>query len=206
MRGVRLPAPLVLSLLLLGSLGSLGSLGCASLPQPAPLRQADAIVVLGNRPPVDEQGRVRPETRARVEAGVRAYRQGLAPVLLMTGGPAPSGAVEAEVMRALAIELGVPAEAILTEPRSSDTIDNARFSMALLCEGEAEPCIPAVIVVTSPYHLERAGRLFECAGARVQLAPAEVPTTTAHRLREGSVRLYYGLIDECRRAAPPPSP
>ncbi|MBO6934472.1 MAG: YdcF family protein [Deltaproteobacteria bacterium] len=175
--------------------------GCATVPPPHGLGPADAIVVLGNRPPVEPDGSVRFETRKRVEAGVRVYRRGLAPILLMAGGPAPSGHVEAEVMRDLAIELGVPASAIRIEPRSTDTIENARFSVALLCEGQEEPCTPHVIVVTSPYHLRRAEHLFECAGARVQTEAAEVPARAGRVFSESFIRVMYGFTRECHRAA-----
>ncbi len=175
--------------------------GCATVPPPQALGPADAIVVLGNRPPVEPDGSVRFETRERVEAGVRVYRRGLAPILLMAGGPAPSGHVEAEVMRDLAIELGVPPEAIRIEPRSTDTIENARFSVAILCEDQPEPCVPEVIVVTSPYHLRRAEHLFECAGAQVQIHGADVPTQPFHVFSESFIQVMYGFIPECRRAA-----
>ena len=153
-----------------------------------------------DRVTVEPDGSVRFETRQRVEAGVRVYRQGLAPILLMAGGPAPSGHVEAEVMRDLAIELGVPPEAIRIEPRSTDTIENARFSVDLLCEGRQE-CRPEVIVVTSPYHLRRAEHLFECAGARVQTHPADVPARPGRVFSETFIAVIYGFVPECRRAA-----
>jgi len=174
---------------------------CASVPAPQVLGPADAIVVLGNRPPVNEDGTVRFETRTRVEAGVRVYERGLAPVVLMAGGPAPSGHIEAEVMRDLAIELGVPPEAIRIEPRSTDTIENARFGVAALCAGQPEPCRPKIILVTSPYHLRRAEHLFECAGARVQLHAADFPSNPVRVLMESTIRVVYGFIPECRRAA-----
>lgn len=147
-----------------------------------------------------------PETRRRVERGVALFHEGFATTLVMTGGPAPHDRIEAEVMRDLAISLGVPAEAIRIEPRSRDTIENARFTVAMLCEGEPL-CFPSVIVVSTPYHLERAGRLFECAGARVQLAGTEIPPESSYRRRLGfserAVRFYYALIDECDAATPP---
>lgn len=179
--------------------------GCAQrlvpeLPEP---RRADAIVVLGNRPPVDAEGKVRPELRRRIEAGVQLFEAGLAPRIVMTGGPAPSGHIEAEVMRDLAIELGVPRDAILVEGRSRDTIENAGFTLRLLC-GNDPNCVPSVIVVSTRYHLARAKRLFECAGARVQIAASALPEDEpnyAKRLgfSERFVRLYYGFIRPCDR-------
>jgi len=177
-------------------------------PQP-PLKTADAIVVLGNRPPVDAEGNVQPETLRRVKTGVRLWYLGLAPVLLMTGGPAPFGVVEADVMRTLAIRLGVPPERILTERRSRDTVGNARGSVALLCGRAGKPgadCSPEVIVVSSPFHLRRARDLFRCAGAKVQVAETPLPDDRDYRMRfrwmERIVRVAYAFFDACGKARP----
>lgn len=186
----------------------LATTGCARglLPETPPLHPADAIVVLGNRPPVDAEGNVRPELRRRLEKGLALFRAGHAPLLVFTGGPDGRGHVEAEEMRRFALARGVPAERIRIEPRSRDTIENAGFTVALLC-GADPTCVPELIVVSAPFHLRRARRLFECAGARVQLAaaelPAEDPDAYARRFAfyERFARLYYGFIDPCRRSA-----
>lgn len=168
-----------------------------------PLTPADAIVVLGNRPPLDDHGRVAPETARRVREGVALFRRGLAPRLLFTGGPAPRGGTEARVMARYALELGVPADAILREERSRDTAENAHNSVTLLCRGER--CHPSVIVVSSPYHLRRAARLFECAGARVQTAGTEIPDDVGYQASftayEYGVGLAYVFDDACARAS-----
>jgi len=169
--------------------------------------RAEAIVVLGNRPPVDKHGRVMPETQRRVRRGVELYRAGLAPVLVMTGGPAPRGNIEAEVMRDLAVELGVPEDAIRVETKSRDTIENARFTKQLLSgEGDAVRK-PQVILVTSPYHLARAQRLFDCAGFDVEPAAAEAPPRALSRIGSAAYEVmaavYYAFIDECAQARGP---
>ena len=122
---------------------------------------------------------------------------------MFTGGPSARD-VEAEVMANYARSLGVPESAILIESRARDTVDNARLSVALLCQDRArDPCRPDVIVVSTPYHLRRATRLFECAGARTQAAAAELPDTgtqigfSAH---EYAVRVAYVFVDACARA------
>lgn len=170
-------------------------------------------MVLGNRPPVDAEGRVRPELRRRVETGVRLWKEGRAPLLVMTGGPAPSGHVEAEVMRELAVELGVPHDAIRIEGRSRDTIENAGFTLAMLCDEHEtretpDRCEPRLLVVSSPFHLPRAGELFECAGARVVVAPTPLPDDPEHAetyaetftRSESFVRFAYAFVDPCDRA------
>lgn len=166
----------------------------------APLWRADAIVVLGNRPPRGPDGRVAPETARRVRRGAELYARGLAPLLIVTGGRATGGGTEADVMAAYARELGVPAEAIRMERRSRDTAENARYAIALLCEGRAN-CHPRVIVVSSAYHLRRARRLFECAGSRPQVAATETPDDRSHQIgfaaHEYGVRIAYIFVDAC---------
>ena len=183
---------------------SLVSCARALPPAPRPLRVADAIVVLGNRPPMDAAGNVMPETRRRVTQGVALFQAGFAETLVMAGGPAPHDRVEAEVMRDLAVEQGVPASAIRLEGESRNTIENARNTLRLLCAGEV-PCYPSIIVVSSPYHLRRARRLFECAGARVQTSASADPGGSYGRrfaLSEALVSFAYAFVDECRDAQP----
>jgi uncharacterized SAM-binding protein YcdF (DUF218 family) len=173
-------------------------------PPPAP---ADAIVVLGNRPSLGDDGEIAPELRRRVERGVELYRQGLAPRLVLTGGPAGDGVVEAEVAARHARALGVPASALVLEVESQDTIGNVTGAMERLCPrgSGASSCHPRLLVVSSPYHLERARWLFECAGAEAVLAGTEIPDDSSYRIsfviRELVVRLYYLHVDYCARAA-----
>jgi len=194
---------------LLGLAGFLG--GCASvisrpllLPE-EPLTPAEAIVVLGYGPPVEKDGSPKPELLRRVEQGVKLYQQGLAPALVMTGGNTYADYYEADVMRDVAVGMGVPEAAILREREAMDTITNARYSVALLCQGRpAGTCAPGIILVSSPYHLKRGKMLFECAGAKVQTSAAAVPPARGYAIGfsfyEYNVRLQYRLVDECAMA------
>jgi hypothetical protein len=85
--------------------------------------KADAIVVLGCKSSA--------RLRRRVECGVRLYREGVARVLLLSGGgngPEP----EAELMLRVALAHRVPQAALLIEAHSRDTVDNARETALLL--------------------------------------------------------------------------
>ena len=182
--------------------GCLGLGGCSVLPRFEPVHPAEAIVVLGNRPPVNAFGEVRPETRRRVEAGVELYKKAMAPLVVMTGGKS-GGFVEAEVMRDLAIRLGTPAQAVLVETESLSTITNARNTIRLLRRRfRRSEC--SVIVVSSPYHLARARQLFECAGAKVQIHPSKIPPSVGYRvgftMYEWIIRGIYLFFDPCKRA------
>ncbi|MGH7048893.1 MAG: YdcF family protein, partial [Stellaceae bacterium] len=69
--------------------------------------------------------------RRRVTRGIEVFRQGVAPVLVLSGGGAGS-VPESEVMRTLARDAGVPEAALLVEPRSRNTFENARETAQLL--------------------------------------------------------------------------
>jgi uncharacterized SAM-binding protein YcdF (DUF218 family) len=176
----------------------------------SPVGPLDAIVVLGHRPALDGAG-LEYETRARVEHGVSLFRAGLAPWLMFAGGESMPGVVEADVMAEHAQLLGVPASALLRERDSLDTLENARLSLALLRvhAGLARPA--RILLVTSDYHGERAGRVFRDTGAAVQLSAVTLALPPAERARrargESWVRACYRVYDGLlRRAAAPREP
>ena len=68
--------------------------------------QFDVILVLGN--PAKADGSIAPVGESRVLEGIRQYRAGAAPRLLMTGGAVANRFVEAQVMRQFAISQGIP--------------------------------------------------------------------------------------------------
>ena len=114
----------------------------------------DAIVVLGYQ--VDSDGNPTPEQLARVTEGVHEYERGVAPRLILTGGPAHNEFVEAEVMARTAAALGIPPSAIFIETKAQDTIQNACFSARIM---KAHGWRSAE-VVSSASHLPRAGLIF----------------------------------------------
>lgn len=83
-------------------------------------RPADAIVVLGA---AQYDGRPSPVFAARLDHAVSLYLEGIAPVLVVTGGKADGDrTTEAAVARAYAIARGVPPDAILAEDRGRTTL------------------------------------------------------------------------------------
>jgi uncharacterized SAM-binding protein YcdF (DUF218 family) len=87
-------------------------------------RPADAIVVMGA---AEYDGRPSPVFRARLDHAVSLYRDGLAPVLVVTGGKAEGDrTTEAAVARDFAISAGVPADSILVEDRGRTTLESLR--------------------------------------------------------------------------------
>jgi uncharacterized SAM-binding protein YcdF (DUF218 family) len=132
----------------------------------APIR-ADAVVVLGCALDGDEPT---PALRRRVERGVALFHDDAAPVLLLSGGG--SGLrPEAAVMRDIAIAGNVPETAILLEPRSRNTFENARETAGVM----RSKGLGSLVLVSDRYHLPRAALLFRRAGL-VVLATAYPPT------------------------------
>ncbi len=146
---------------------------------------ADVLVVLGAR--VLPGGQPSGALLARVEKAVELYQRGLAPRLVFSGGVGDYSPSEAQVMRALAVRLGVPPEACLLEEQSHSTAQNARFSAVLLRELGAR----RVVVVSDPYHLLRARQYFRLEGFEVDTSPALLTERNLH-----AVDRFYWTVRE----------
>ncbi|MGI6285968.1 YdcF family protein [Neomoorella humiferrea] len=127
------------------------------------LHPADVIIVLSG-----EQGE-------RVATGVKLYQEGLAPRLLMTGGPVEWNVAAADIMAEQAKFLGVPEKDIVLEKRATSTYENALCSLNILKKNVWH----SAIVVTSPYHLRRTrlafNNAFRGSGIRLSFYGAEDP-------------------------------
>lgn len=124
----------------------LNALGSALIVED-PLRPAGAILVLAG------------ETRDgdRVAHAVRLYKQGLAPLLVVSGTPMGFRTQEAEVMRRHAEFLGVPAERILAVKHNADSTGEEAGMVVPLLKSRG---LKEVILVTSDFHTARAKRIF----------------------------------------------
>jgi uncharacterized SAM-binding protein YcdF (DUF218 family) len=106
------------------------------------LARADAIMVLCSH------------DTAVAERGAQLYLEGWAPLLIYSGGlGAITGQMwnepEADQFAAIAIEMGVPADSILIENRSTNTGENVVFTRRLLAERRIDPV--SFILVQKPY-------------------------------------------------------
>jgi vancomycin permeability regulator SanA len=137
----------------------------ATLGAAAYARPADAIVVLGARAYAD--GRPSPVLADRVRTGCALYRRGLAPRVVLSGGPGDGDVHETEAMRRLAVAEGVPDGSIVLDPAGTSTRATVVNSLALL--GDAAP---RVLVVSQGWHLPRLDLAFERRGARAFTVPA----------------------------------
>ena len=145
---------------------------------------ADVIVVLGG----GTQPGIYPRPSAEVDGagdriiyGARLFREGKAPLVLVTGGRlpwsfAPEGA--ATEMTELLVFIGVPEEAILLEGVSANTYENAVFTKQIL-----DPMgINRILLVTSAMHMPRSVAIFEKQGFDVIPAPTDFNITQSEEL------------------------
>jgi uncharacterized SAM-binding protein YcdF (DUF218 family) len=121
----------------------------APLKVAEPPKPADVILVLAGG--VGESGQAGEGYEERVNYAVQLYHQGYAPEIIMSSGYA-FVFQEAQVMKALAVSLGVPEEAIAVETHARNTYENIRNAAALLrAHGQRR-----ALLISSPYHMRRA--------------------------------------------------
>ncbi|MGB8259162.1 MAG: YdcF family protein [Terracidiphilus sp.] len=166
------------------------------------LARFDAIIVLGS--PADPDGNPTPEQLSRITEAVHEYERGVAPRLILTGSAVSNRFVEAEIMARAAHAQGVPAQAILVEPSARNTIENACFSARILRRNGWS----SAEVISSPYHLPRAGLIFSAMPIawRAHPAPAIVPQSAAHDAEDLSVEelktlrylIWARWVDACQ--------
>ncbi|MGW1489694.1 YdcF family protein [Streptomyces sp. NPDC002402] len=111
---------------------------------------------------------------------VDLYKRGYAPLIVFTGATSrttqdrmPRG--EAVHYRERALELGVPGDAVLVEPRARNTGENIRFSRAVLETAGAE--VASVLLVSKPYEERRAYATARKLWAEVEIVSASTPMT-----------------------------
>lgn len=153
---------------------------------------AEAIVVLGAK--VFPGGIPSGALRARAEEGARLYAAGAAAWLILSGGAdaQAEGRSEAEVAAGLARACGVPEAALLVEPDSHNTRENAAYTARLLrARG-----LTTVILVSDPFHLLRARQCFRQEGFEPLLcaAPLEGRGLSAAELCYWTFREAFALL------------
>jgi uncharacterized SAM-binding protein YcdF (DUF218 family) len=183
--------PLTATLCLVGALGILilssngwvvnqlvRSLEWQHIPD-QPLPQAEAIVILGGaikpaippRPWIDVM-----ESGDRAIYGAQLYKEGKAPLLILSGGRIDwkgGGPPESADMAKLVEALGVPSTAILQDPDSLNTYENAVNVKAIL----QDQGINRILLVTSAMHMPRSLRIFQKQGIETIPAPTDFQVT-----------------------------
>lgn len=130
-----------------------------------PPRPAEAIVVFGA---AEYDGRPSPVYKARLDHAADLYRQGLAPLVIATGGAgADPRFSEGEVGREYLSTLGVPDSRLIAETQSPDTAESARRVATILRANGMHTCL----AVSDGYHIFRIKRMLGREGITVYGAP-----------------------------------
>jgi uncharacterized SAM-binding protein YcdF (DUF218 family) len=165
-------------------------------------RPADAIVVLGA---AQFNGVASEVFAARLEHAVALFDDGLAPILIVTGGKQPGDrTTEAATARAYARAHGVPADQILMEDHGRSTLQSLQAVAALMRKND----LHSAIFVSDRTHMLRVVRM----ATDLEIQAWSSPTTTSptdldsgrrgrailHEIA-GLVAYYFGggaLVDE----------
>lgn len=129
--------------------------------------RSEVILVLGARGYIN--GTYNPCLAARVDHAVALYKEKYAPKLLVSGGmDKEDGVNEAETMKKIAMEKGIPAADILMEKQSTSTYENFLLSRRILEDAH----LKTVIIVTEPFHTPRASLIAQKLGYTYTFSPA----------------------------------
>jgi uncharacterized SAM-binding protein YcdF (DUF218 family) len=120
--------------------------------------RADAIVLLGCR--VGPGAKLGPAAARRARVAASAWRDGIAPLVIASGGRRWRGIAEAEALARELEACGVDADAIVPELLSMSTRENAHYSARLLRARSAR----TVAIVTCDWHMRRALWCFRAVG------------------------------------------
>lgn len=130
-----------------------------------PLQPSDAIIVISGD-----------EDQARLRAGLSLWREGWATRLIFSGAAREGPVSNAAAMRTMALGAGVPTSAILVDDWGADTYGNAVRTRQLMEQNQ----LRSGILVTSPYHLQRATLTFQGVfrGSDIRLIASSAPDSS----------------------------
>jgi vancomycin permeability regulator SanA len=141
-------------------------------------RLADAIIVLGA---AQYHGQPSPVLRERLDHALDLYEEGLAPVIVLTGGKqAADTFTEATTGYNYLRNRGVPDEALLKEVDGTSTWDSLQATHRFLSERGAE----RVVLVTDDYHAYRVEAIAEEIGFDASVSPSDSLLDGTGKLRQ----------------------
>ena len=145
-------------------LGSI-CLGIAGEASRQEIHPADAIVVFGA---AEYAGRPSPVYRARLDHAYDLFRQGLAPVVMTTGGAAADPSYsEGGVGHDYLMHRGIPDSNLIAETRGSDTAQSAERIGVIMRANHMRSCL----AVSDAYHVFRIRKLLQHEGLQVYVSP-----------------------------------
>jgi len=137
---------------------------------------SDVVLVLGGG--VGESGEAGQGYQERTMEAVNLYKQGLTQKIIFSSGYTYL-LKEAEIMKDLALSLGVASQDIFIEDKAKNTYENIKFSKKIIEANDFKK----VIIVSSPYHLKR-----------VQLVGRKVLTNAAFKVHPMKYSMFYSSL------------
>lgn len=164
---------------------------------PDEVPQADAIIVLGGgtEPAISPRKNVEMNSAGdRVFAAAQLYRDGKAPILILSGGNIDwmrnSTSTPADQMAEILTFLGVPSSAMILENTSQNTYENAVNTKEIITENGFE----TVLLVTSAMHMPRSVKLFEKQGISVIPIPVDYSIVDDAEGDQSFLDILYGFM------------
>lgn len=139
------------------------------------LPNADAIVVLGGSTRNIDPPRILPDLNERGDRllyAAKLYQDGKAPLIILSGGRIAwrgGGEAEAKDMATILELMGIPRQAMVFEPNSLNTYQNAVNTKEIL----QEKGIREILLVTSAMHMPRSLAIFQKQGIKAIPAPTD---------------------------------
>lgn len=141
---------------------------CAGIVHAAagdPPHSADAIVVFGA---AEYSGRPSPVYRARLDHALDLFRQGMAPVVITTGGAAADPSFsEGGVGHDYLMARGIPDASLIAETQGTDTAQSADRVAVIMRANHMRSCV----AVSDAYHVFRIRKLLQHENVQVYTAP-----------------------------------
>lgn len=156
------------------------------------------LVVLGNR--VLPDGRCSPRLAARLDRAIRAWRDGVAPTVIVSGGISRDGLDEASAMRNYLVRAGLPDSVIVLDSHGVNSWETARFTARWLQAHRRG----SAVAVSQYFHLPRC----EMAFRRFGVDTVSVAKANFWEWRDlySTPREVVGLLRYATRSAPVRAP
>ena len=155
---------------------------------------ADAIVVFGA---AEYSGRPSPVLKARLDHALDLFHQGIAPVVITTGGAASDPVFsEGGVGRDYLMRHGVPERSLIAETQGRDTSESAARVAVIMRANGLHSCV----AVSDAYHVFRIRKLLEHEGIgpvytapRLDTRPHSILQRAGAALREATSYLLWRI-------------
>lgn len=162
-------------------------------------QKADAIVVFAGG--VGESGKAGQGYEERIEYTTELYKKGYAKHIVFSSGYTYVFK-EPQVMKALAVSLGIPADAIILEENAKNTYENVKFSKEIIDKNNWK----GILLVSSPYHMRRVSLVFNKIAPYLKTVYTPIPRSHFYirqvnlkgkkTLKQVSIRQIKGILHE----------